>query len=103
MEFTNPDTARFALDNNLEAIQFEGTERSGKDVSPPTSYLIIHGCGSSSNHHRRRVLNLHLVEQNIAILGDLNLSCASHKHFQCAPRPKVRPKYHLQAVGGSAI
>ena len=31
MEFTNPDTARFALDNNLEAIQFEATERSGKD------------------------------------------------------------------------
>ena len=31
MEFTNPDTARFALENNLESIQFEGTERSGKD------------------------------------------------------------------------
>ncbi len=31
MEFTNPDTARFALENNLEAIQFEATERSGKD------------------------------------------------------------------------
>tara|TARA_B100000941_G_scaffold290810_1_gene274977 strand:+ start:1721 stop:2413 length:693 start_codon:yes stop_codon:yes gene_type:complete len=31
MEFTNPDTARFALENNLEAIQFEETERSGKD------------------------------------------------------------------------
>ena len=31
MEFTNPDTAKFALDNNLEAINFEDSERSGKD------------------------------------------------------------------------
>jgi hypothetical protein len=31
MDFTNDATARFALENDLEAIQFEGTERSGKD------------------------------------------------------------------------
>ena len=31
MDFTSPDTERFALENELEAFQFEQHERSGKD------------------------------------------------------------------------
>jgi hypothetical protein len=32
------------------------------------------------------VLDLHLVQQDIAVLGDLNLTRASHQHLQRTPR-----------------
>lgn len=45
-----------------------------------TGDVVLSSCGSS-NHNSCGVLDLHFVQENVAVLGDLDLAGATHKHF----------------------
>lgn len=47
---------------------------------------VVLGGGGAGDERGRGVLDLHLVQQDIAVLGDLNLTRASHQHLQRTPR-----------------
>eukprot|EP00966_Prymnesium_polylepis_P265322 6129473-Prymnesium_polylepis.1 len=59
--------------------------------------VVLRG-GDPRDHHRRRVLDLHLVEQRVAVLGQLDVAGTRHKHLQRALRPKVGLEHVLQAA-----
>ena len=43
------------------------------------------------------MLNLHFMEQDIAILGDLDVSRTRHQHFHSSPRSKIGFEHLLNA------
>lgn len=68
-----------------------------------TSYLVVHGSSCARNHHGSRVLNLHLVQENIPIFRNLDLSGASHQHLQSASRTQIRLQDVLETSSSSYI
>ena len=59
---------------------------------------------SSPCYHRCSwMLNLHLMEQNIAVLGDLDVSGARHQHLHGALRTQVRLQNILKALGSTDV
>mmetsp|Transcript_9815 Transcript_9815/g.29919 ORF Transcript_9815/g.29919 Transcript_9815/m.29919 type:complete len:226 (-) Transcript_9815:78-755(-) len=51
----------------------------------------------AGDHGCRRVLNLHFIQENIAVLCDLNISRSRHQHLNCALGAQVRSEHILQA------
>ena len=51
---------------------------------------------NACDHHGRRVLDLHLVEQRVAVLGELNVARARDKHLEGALRSEVGLEHVLQ-------
>ena len=50
-----------------------------------------HGCG--------RVLDLHFVEEDVAVLGDLDVAAARHQHLHGALWAQVSLQHLLQSLG----
>lgn len=44
--------------------------------------LVVHGCCCPCDHHRCGMLNLHLMQKDVTILRDLNLTCRSKGYFK---------------------
>jgi len=44
--------------------------------------------GSPGNHGSRGILDLHLMEQHLAVLGQLNVTCTTHKPEKKRKRKK---------------
>lgn len=75
-----------------------------------TSDLVVHGGGGTRNHHGGGVLDLHLVQEHVSVLGDLDLAGAAHQHLKGTAGPQVglqhalqtsrRGDVDLQALGG---
>lgn len=61
---------------------------------------IILSSGSTADHGSSRVLDLHLVEQNSAVLGQLNLASASDEHLNGTLGTKVGLEDLLEALSG---
>ena len=60
-------------------------------------HFLLRRC-RASNHDGRRMLNLHLMKENIAILGQLDLPRAVYQHLESAAGAKVRLHYVLKAL-----
>merc|ERR1711971_1347388 len=58
---------------------------------------------SSGNQGGSWMLNLHFMEQDIAILGDLDVSRTRHQHFHSSPRSKIGFEHLLNAFSGRNI
>mmetsp|Transcript_11307 Transcript_11307/g.30456 ORF Transcript_11307/g.30456 Transcript_11307/m.30456 type:complete len:387 (-) Transcript_11307:43-1203(-) len=52
------------------------------------------------DERRRRVLDLHLVQQHLAVLRQLDVSRARNEHLDRAFRPQVRAQHILQSLRG---
>lgn len=61
---------------------------------------VVLGGGSTADHGSSRVLDLHLVEENSSVLGQLNLSSASDEHLNGALGTEVGLEDLLEALGG---
>jgi len=61
---------------------------------------IVLGGGSTADHGGGRVLDLHLVEQNSAVLGQLNLASATDEHLDGALGTEVGLEDLLETLGG---
>ena len=59
----------------LDDLQFLGNKEYSN---------VILSCSSTGNERSSRMLNLHLVEKNIAVLGEFDLSRTVNKHFKSA-------------------
>lgn len=51
-----------------------------------THRVVVLCSGCTSNHNGRGVLDLHLMKQNVAVLGELNLPGSADQHLQGALR-----------------
>lgn len=49
------------------------------------------------------MLNLHLMEEDVAILGQLDLAGTADEHFQSASRSEVGLEDVLQTAGGGHV
>ena len=54
--------------------------------------------GNARDHHGRRVLNLHLVQQRVAVLGQLDVAGAGHEHLERALGSEVGLQHVLKAA-----
>jgi len=61
---------------------------------------IILGSGSAADHGSSRVLNLHLVEEDATVLGQLDLTGTTDEHLKGALGTEVGLKHFLEALGG---
>lgn len=59
--------------------------------------------GRPGNHARRGVLDLHLVEEDVAVLGQLDLAGAADEHLEGAAGAEVGLEDVLQAAGGGQV
>jgi hypothetical protein len=88
-----------------EQIRPSSTAQTGHD---DTYSNILLGCSSTRYHDGSGVLNLHFMQQHMAVFCEFNLACAIHEHFQgttgsCSSRymhQRVQStKHHLGAQG----
>jgi len=63
-----------------------------------TDHVILGG-GSSANHSRSWVLDLHFVQQDCTILGELDLSSSTDEHLDSTLWTKVSFKNLLKTLG----
>ena len=66
-------------------------------------YNTYLGSGGSSNERGGGMLNLHLVQQNIAILGDLDVTSTGHQHLHCSTRSQIGFEDILDSLGGGDV
>lgn len=59
--------------------------------------------GRPGNHARGGVLDLHLVQEDVAVLGQLDLSCAADQHLERAAGAEVGLEDVLEAAGGGHV
>eukprot|EP00048_Salpingoeca_helianthica_P014740 m.223286 g.223286 ORF g.223286 m.223286 type:complete len:355 (-) comp16221_c0_seq1:23-1087(-) len=64
---------------------------------------VILRSGSTSNQRGSGVLDLHLLEQDHAVLGDLDVTSATHKHLHGATGTKICAKHLLQTTGSRDV
>mmetsp|Transcript_45383 Transcript_45383/g.150482 ORF Transcript_45383/g.150482 Transcript_45383/m.150482 type:complete len:216 (+) Transcript_45383:2210-2857(+) len=60
--------------------------------------VVLRG-GDARNHARGRVLDLHLVQQRVPVLGELDVARAADKHLERALGTEVALEHVLQAAG----
>ncbi len=58
---------------------------------------------SSRDKRSSRVLDLHLVQKHVAVLGDLDVSGAGHEHLHGPLRPEVGLQHVLDALRGRDV
>mmetsp|Transcript_5410 Transcript_5410/g.16070 ORF Transcript_5410/g.16070 Transcript_5410/m.16070 type:complete len:288 (+) Transcript_5410:876-1739(+) len=80
-----------------ELHQFTDEHHSGGSAVPSD---VVLGGRRACDHAGRGVLDLHLPEQHVAVLGDLDLARAAHEHLQGTPRAQVALHDLLQAFRG---
>lgn len=59
--------------------------------------------GSSGDERGRGMLDLHLVEQHIAVFGDLDIARARHQHLHGPTWTQIGLEYILDALGRADI
>ena len=64
------------------------------------SYL---SSGSPGHHGGGRVLDLHLVKEDVAVLGDLDVSRPGDQHLHGALGAQVGLKHILEAFGSADV
>ena len=77
---------------------------AGEGLRKGTLRTPLHGSrGGRVSDITSRVLDLHLVEEHAAVLGDLDLAGATHKHLEGATGAEVGLEHALKSTGGGHV
>ena len=82
----------------ISLLQHLPDKNNAAGSSVATNVILSGGC--TGDHSGSGVLNLHLLKQGLAVLGDLHVATATDKHLQSSFGSKIGLEHFLHSLSG---